>query len=61
MRFSFKDIVFIAACISIVFVQEQILSFLPNIQLTVLLLVLFSKKLGFIKTTIFVFIHSLLD
>ena len=61
MRFSIKDIVLIAACISIVFVQEQILSFLPNIQLTVLLLVLFSKKLGFIKTTIIVFIHSLLD
>ena len=61
MKFSIKDIVLIAACISIVFVQEQILSFIPNIQLTVLLLVLFSKKLGFIKTTIIVFIHSLLD
>ena len=57
MRFSIKDIVLIAACISIVFVQEQILSFIPNIQLTVFLLVLFSKKLGFIKKTIIVFIH----
>lgn len=61
MKFSIKDIVLVAACISIIFVQEQILSFLPNIQLTVLLLVLFSKKLGFVKTSIIILIHTLLD
>lgn len=61
MRFSIKDIVIIAACISIIFVQEQILSFLPNIQLTILLLVLFSKKLGIIRTSIIIIIYSFLD
>lgn len=61
MHFSIKDIAIIAACISIVFVQEQILAFLPNIQLTILLLVVYSKKLGFIKTLIIVLIHTFLD
>ena len=61
MHLSIKDIVVIATCISIVFVQEQLLSILPNIQLTILLLVLYSKKLGLIKTVIIVIIHSFLD
>lgn len=61
MHLSIKDIVIIAVCISIVFVQEQLLSFLPNIQLTILLLILYSKKLGLIKTIIIVIIHSFLD
>lgn len=61
MHLSIKDVVVIATCISIVFVQEQILSVLPNIQLTILLLVLYSKKLGLIKTSIIVIIHSFLD
>ena len=61
MSFSVKDIAVTASCISIIFVQEQLFSILPNIQLTILLLVLFSKKLGLIKTSIIVLIHSLLD
>ena len=61
MHFNIKDIVVVATCISIIFVQEQILSFLPNIQLTILLLVLYSKKLGLVKTIIVVIIHSFLD
>ena len=56
-----KDITLIALLTTILFVQEQLLSILPNIQLTVFLLVLYSKKLGFIKTTIICFIHVLLD
>ncbi len=51
----------IAACTAILFVQEQLLSFLPNIQLTVFLIVLFSKKLKFVKTSIIVIIHTVLD
>ena len=38
-----KDITIIAAFAAILFIQEQALSFLPNIQLTVFLLVLYSK------------------
>lgn len=60
-RISIKDLTIIAACAAILFVQEQLLSFLPNIQLTVFLIVLFSKKLGFIKTSIIVIIHTVLD
>ena len=60
-KFKIIDIAIIASCISIIFVQEQILSFLPNIQLTILLLVVYSKKLGCLKTSIIVIIHSLLD
>lgn len=61
MRFSIKDIAVVSACISIIFVQEQLLSFLPNIQLTILLLTVYSKRLGFIKTSIIVLIHTFLD
>lgn len=60
-RFTIRDIAIIAACISIIFVQEQILSFLPNIQLTILLLVVYSKRLGFIRTSIIVVVHTFLD
>jgi len=55
------DIVLIAILTSILFVQEELLSFLPNIQLTVFLILLYSKKLGFIKTTIIVVFHVTLD
>ena len=60
-KFSIKDIAIIAACIAIVFVQEQILFFLPNIQLTVLLFIVYSKRLGLVRTSIIVVIHTLLD
>ena len=56
-----KDIVLISMMAIILFVQEQILMIIPNFQLTIFLLVLFSKKFGFIKTTIIIFIHVLLD
>ena len=56
-----RDITLIAILTAILFVQEQVLSFLPNFQLTVFLLVLFSKKIGFINTIIITTIHVLLD
>ena len=56
-----KDIVLTSILVAILFVQEQILSFLPNIQLTILLIVLFTKTVGFKKTTVIVIIHTLLD
>lgn len=55
------EIVLIGLFASVLFVQEQALSFLPNIQFTVFLLVVFSKKLGFVKTLLIVFLHVLLD
>src|SRR5690554_4722661 len=56
-----KDITLIAILTAILFAQEQILSFLPNIQLTVLLIVLYSKVLGLKRTIIIVTIHTFLD
>lgn len=55
------DICIIAVFSALLFAQEQALSFLPNIQLTVFLIVLYSKVFGFIKTIIIVCVHVLLD
>lgn len=59
--FRTKDITIVAIFAAILFVQEQVFSFLPNIQLTVFFLVLYSKVFGFKKTIIIVIIHTLLD
>ena len=61
MKLTIKDITLIAILSVILFVQEEALNFLPNISLTVFLIVLYSKKLGFFKTSIIVFIYCLLD
>ena len=56
-----RDITLIAALTAIIFVQEELLTIIPNVQLTVFLLVLYSKKVGFKKTSIIILIHTLLD
>lgn len=56
-----RDIVWIALLTAILFLQEEVLTFLPNIQLTIFLLVLYAKKLGLKKTTMIIFLHVLLD
>src|SRR5690554_2871268 len=55
------DIVLISLLTSFLFVQEQLLTFIPNVQLTIFLIVLYSKKLGWLKTSLIVTIHVLLD
>lgn len=60
-KLTVKDITLIAALTAILFCQEQLLTFLPNFQLTVFLLVLYSKRLGLMKTSIIVLIHVILD
>lgn len=60
-QITIKDMVIIALLSALLFVLELALQVLPNIQLTVLLIVLFSKKLGLIRTSIIVLIHTLLD
>ena len=54
--FRTKDITIVAIFAAILFAQEQVFSFLPNIQLTVFFLVLYSKVFGFKKTIIIVII-----
>ena len=56
-----KDITMIAILTAILFVVEQVLSYVPVIQLTVFFLILFSKKIGMLKTYIIIIIHVLLD
>lgn len=56
-----KDIVLISILASIVFVLEQVLVFIPNVQLTFLLFVVFSKVLKTKKTLLIILIHVLLD
>ena len=59
--FRIKDITIIAFFSAILFVQEQLLTFLPNVQLTVFLIVLYSKVFGLSKTLIIILIHTILD
>ena len=56
-----KDIALIALMAIILFIQEQILSFVPNVQLTVFFLVLYSKKMGLFKTMLTTIIYVILD
>ena len=59
--FTARDIPFIALFTAILFIQEEILIFIPNVQLTIFFIVLYSKKLGFTKTSLIIFIYVLLD
>lgn len=56
-----KDMALIAMFAAILFIQEEALTFIPNVQLTVFLLVLYSKRLGFVRTSIIIIIHVILD
>lgn len=58
---SVYDLVIVSVFISIIFVQEQLTSFLPNIQLTIFLIIFISKKLKFINAVLIVIGHVLLD
>lgn len=59
--FNVKDLAIIALMTAILFVQEQLLTSLPGIQLTIFLIILFSKKFGIIKTILIIIIHVILD
>ena len=56
-----KDITLIAIFSVILFVQEEILNFMPNVNLTIFLIVLYSKTLGIKRTILIIFIYCLLD
>jgi len=58
---SIKDMTLTASLIAVLFVQEFALASIPNVQLTVMLLMVYSKELGFRRTSIITFIHVLLD
>lgn len=58
-----KEIAIIASLTTILIVQEQVFAFLlpPNIQLTVFLIVLYTRVLGAKKTAYVVTIHVFID
>lgn len=56
-----KEIVLIGIFSALLFTQEQLLASLPNIQLTIFLIILYSKCFGCKITLFIVFIHTLLD
>jgi len=56
-----KNICLIALFAVVLFVQEEILTFFPNIQLTFFLIILYSKTLGFRRTLVIVLIYFGLD
>lgn len=60
-KITVRELTILAVLTIILFIQEQLLSFLPNFQLTVFLLILYSKKLGTSKTLIICIIHVILD
>mgnify|MGYP003292215319 CR=1 FL=1 len=60
-QISIKHITIIASMATILFVQEQLLTFIPNVQLTFLLISLYTVVFGFKKTSLIIFIHILLD
>ncbi|MCF0115033.1 MAG: hypothetical protein HUJ56_06735 [Erysipelotrichaceae bacterium] len=61
MKLSIKQLTLIAFLAVILFVQEEVLTFLPNIQLTIFLLVLYGKKLSLKENVLIIVIHVLLD
>ncbi len=56
-----KDIVILSILSTILFVSEQILTFIPNVQITFLLIIVYSKTLKLHHSLIIIFIHCLLD
>lgn len=61
MKMNTRDITIISILSVILFAQKELLSFIPNVSLTVFLIVLFSKKMGFFRTLIIVVVYCLLD
>ncbi len=56
-----KKLVMIAMFIAIIFAQEEVLTAVPNVQLTVLLLMVYGAVVGPLWGTVIVFAHCFLD
>lgn len=52
-----KDLVLIPSLTAVLFVQQMAFSFIPNVQLTTLLILLYTKVLGFKRTSIIIILH----
>lgn len=61
IRVRTKKLVMIAMFIAIIFAQEELLTWIPNVQLTVLLLMIYGAVVGPLWGTVIVFAHTFLD
>lgn len=52
-----REAILLSMCAAVLFVQQLALSFLPNIQFSVLLVVLYTRVFGFKKTTLIIIVH----
>lgn len=60
-KLTIKELVLVALFAVILTVQEELLVFLPNVNLTVFLIVLFSKCFGLYKTIMIIIVYVFLD
>lgn len=56
-----KELLILSMMTVILFVSEQALTFLPNVQVTVLLIILYTRIFGVKKTLLIVIVHTLAD
>lgn len=56
-----KDIALLGILTAILYLVDQVLSFVPFLQLSMLLIILFSRKMGTLKTSIIVIIYVILE
>lgn len=61
MRIKTKELTLLAMLTAILFVQETVLSFIPNVQLSVVLILVYGATLGIPKATLVMTVHVLLD
>ncbi|MGI6781665.1 MAG: hypothetical protein ACOX56_02365 [Acholeplasmataceae bacterium] len=56
-----KRLVTISILTAILFVQEQILTPIPNVQLTFLLIILYCKTFNYVESVLMITVHVILD
>ena len=56
-----KDVTLLGILTAILYLVDQVLSFVPFLQLSMLLIILFSRKMGTLKTSIIVIIYVILE
>lgn len=56
-----RRLVLVALAIAITVVQEEVLVLVPNVQLTVFLIILFTRFFTFKESVIYVFVYVLID
>lgn len=61
MKLKIRDISLIPILTVLLVVQKEVLSFIPNVQLVIFLLLLYSKKLGVKRSTYIIVLYVLID